>query len=115
MALFGKNKNTVKKVSGTSSSQKRDMHGILIKPHFTEKTVALGEKNVYTFDIVRDANATSVREAIKALYNVTPSKVNIVNKKPAKRLKGSTGRKVHVVGSRKAYVYLKKGDSITLV
>jgi len=46
---------------------------------------------------------------------VTPVKVNIVNKLPAKRRKGSTGRMVKQPGMKKAYVYLKKGDTINLV
>ena len=53
--------------------------------------------------------------AVKALYNVTPVKVNIVNKKPAKRNVGSRNRDKHVQGMKKAYVYLKKGDTINLV
>jgi ribosomal protein L23 len=42
-------------------------------------------------------------------------KINIVNKKAAKRMVGSRGREKHVAGMKKAYVYLKKGDSINLV
>ena len=73
------------------------------------------EQNVYTFVVKRDANKYDVRDAVKALYNVTPVKVNIVNKKPAKRLVGSRNRMKQVPGMKKAYVYLKKGDTINLV
>jgi large subunit ribosomal protein L23 len=69
---------------------------------------------VYTFEVSRNATKFAVRDAIKALYNVTPVKVNIVNKLPATRRKGSSGRDVKVPGMKKAYVYLKKGDSINL-
>jgi large subunit ribosomal protein L23 len=117
MALFGKKKEIKTETKTTSSVllTERNHDAILVKPHFTEKTVALGEKNVYTFDIMRGATKFQVRDAVKALYNVTPVKVNIVNKKPARRLKGSTNRIVKVPGMKKAYVYLKKGDSINLV
>ena len=74
----------------------------------------MGDKNVYTFEVHRDATKYQVRDAVKAFYNVTPVKVNIVNKKPAKRLQGSRGKMVHAKGMKKAYVYLKKGDSINL-
>jgi large subunit ribosomal protein L23 len=65
--------------------------------------------------VKRDANKFQVRDAVKALYNVTPVKVNIVNKKPALRLSGSKNRMAKVPGEKKAYVYLKKGDTINLV
>ena len=54
-------------------------------------------------------------DAVRELYNVTPVKVNIVNKLPRTRRSGATGRNVSSKGMKKAYVYLKKGDVITLV
>ncbi len=77
--------------------------------------MGLGDQNVYTFNVRRDATKFIVSDAVKALYGVTPVKVNIVNKKPAKRLAGSRNRVVKVAGEKKAYVYLKKGDTINLV
>ena len=121
MALFGKKKEAPVEKAVTAKATKpglttgHNIHDILVKPHFTEKSMGLGDKNVYTFEVKRDATKFQVRDAVKALYNVTPVKVNIVNKLPAVRRKGSTGRSVKVPGVKKAYVYLKKGDSITLV
>jgi large subunit ribosomal protein L23 len=119
MALFGKKKEAKKEIAVVSTSTARttdrNLSAVLVKPHFTEKSMNLGDKSVYTFEVKRDATKYQVRDAIKALFNVTPVKVNIVNKLPAKRLKGSSNRMVHVQGVKKAYVYLKKGDSINLV
>jgi large subunit ribosomal protein L23 len=121
MALFGKKKEENKEAAVTAKKSVpalatgHNLSGILAKPHFTEKTVKLGEANVYTFEVKRDATKFQVRDAVKALYNVTPVKVNIVNKRPAHRPKGSTNRTVKVPGMKKAYVYLKKGDTINLV
>lgn len=124
MALFGKKKDTavVETVETTSEvivakalPTDRNLTAIILGPRITEKSVAKGEQNVYTFNVNRDATKFLVRDAIKALYNVTPVKVNIVNKKPAKRLVGSRNRTKHVPGMKKAYVYLKKGDTINLV
>ena len=120
MALFGKKKEApvekaVTKVVTPGLATDHNLFDILVKPHFTEKSMNLGDKNVYTFEVKRDATKFQVRDAVKALYNVTPVKVNIVNKQPAKRLKGSSNRMVHVPGVKKAYVYLKKGDTINLV
>ncbi|MEY3784125.1 MAG: ribosomal subunit protein large subunit ribosomal protein [Candidatus Parcubacteria bacterium] len=124
MALFGKKKET--KVENASESKvvvnvskalptDYNLLAVILGPRITEKTVEKGEHNVFTFNVRRDATKYSVRDAIKALYNVTPVKINIVNKKPAKRMVGSRSRTKHVAGMKKAYVYLKKGDTINLV
>ena len=120
MALFSRSKDVKKESKAVVNVSKavatdRNIHSILVKPHFTEKSVKMGEANVYTFLVKRDATKFQVRDAVKALYNVTPVKVNIVNKKPALRHVGSRGRDKHVAGMKKVYVYLKKGDTINLV
>lgn len=122
MSLFGKKKETKKEsvkkeVVDVSLARKtdRDLSAVIVKPRITEKAVSKSEHNVYTFVVNRSANKYEVRDAVKALYNVTPVKVNIVNKKPAKRFVGSRGRSKQVSGMKKAYVYLKKGDTINLV
>lgn len=118
MALFGKKADAQKKQPQRNSNPRvvdQNPINVLVHPHFTEKSVLLGEKNVYTFTVHKDANKHQVAAAVKALYSVTPVKVNIVNKKPAKRLQGARGKMVHVSGMKKAYVYLAKGDSINLV
>ena len=125
MALFsrkkeanaGENTPVVGKVAGSGKalSTDRDLTSVIAGPRITEKAVGLGDKNVYTFTVRRDATKFLVRDAVKALYGVTPVKVNIVNKKPATRLAGARNRMVKVSGMKKAYVYLKKGDTINLV
>ena len=123
MALFSRKKETsaeakapvVGKVAAKALSTDRDLTSVLTGPRITEKSVGLGDRNVYTFSIRPDATKYLVRDAVKALYGVTPVKVNIVNKKPATRLSGSRNRMVKVAGLKKAYVYLKKGDTINLV
>lgn len=120
MALFGKKKETkvektAIKPAHTALATDHNLDGVILSPRLTEKSVSQGDNNVYTFVIRRDANKHQVRAAIAALYNVTPVKVNIVNKAAAKRLNGSRGKMVHVAGMKKAYVYLKKGDTINLV
>lgn len=123
MALFGKKKETKKEskekapVVDVSKALPTDydLSAIIVSPRLSEKTVGLSEQNVYTFTVKRGANKLQVRDAVKALYKVTPVKVNIVNKKPAERMVGSRNRTKHVAGMKKAYVYLKKGDTINLV
>ncbi len=125
MALFSrKQKADTKLVEGVTATPTavkkamltdRDLTKVLVGPRITEKTVKQGDRNVFTFTVARSATKFQVRDAIKALYSVTPVKVNIVNKAPASRLSGSKNRMVKVAGYKKAYVYLKKGDTINLV
>lgn len=125
MALFSLKKETPKESVADAPKVKvnvskalvtdRNISAVIERPRITEKAVKLSEQNVYTFTVKRNATKYSVIDAVKALYNVTPVKVNIVNKKPAKRLVGSRNRVKHTPGVKKAYVYLKKGDTINLV
>lgn len=123
MALFSR-KNTKKEnaeAAGTSKVTKqslptdRDLASVIIKPRITEKAVAKSEQNVYTFTIRRDATKRDVAAAITAFYNVTPVKVNIVNKAPRQYMSRTKGRRLTEKGLKKAYVYLKDGDTISLV
>ena len=93
----------------------RNVAAVLVKPLITEKAVNLNSNSVYTFMVAKNATKYSVATAVTALYKVTPVKVNIVNKKPTSTMSRAKGRSVAVAGYKKAYVYLKKGDTITLV
>lgn len=123
MALFSRTKEkTVEEAAvnvaiNVSKAQvtDRNVAAILIKPLITEKAVNLNSNNVYTFMVAKNATKYSVSSAITALYKMTPVKVNIVNKKPTSTMSRAKGRTVAVAGYKKAYVYLKKGDTITLV
>lgn len=122
MALFGKKekaevKKSTEKVATQKMSEYQPVHvaSTIIKPRITEKAMLLTDKNVYTFEVRKGATKFEVRDAVKALYNVTPVKVNIVIKAPRHYMSRARGRKAMEHGSRKAYVYLKKGDRIELV
>ena len=107
----------VKKDAQVSKALPTDVNlsSVIIKPRVTEKGVSLGEKNVYTFVVKQDASKYEVKDAIKELFDVTPTRVNIVNKAPRQYKSRSKGRMVTEKGLKKAYVYLKDGDSINLV
>ena len=122
MGLFGTKKSDAEKevvVSEKTTTPAqvlpRDVASALIKPRITEKAALLLEKNVYTFEIKKGASKYDVRDAVKSLYNVTPVQIRIVNQVPRHFMSKARGRKMMVHGLRKAYVYLKKGDSIDLV
>lgn len=123
MALFSRKTTTKEttdnkpKASGVNQSKvtDRDLAAVIIKPRVTEKAVKQSERNVYTFNVRRDATKYDVRDAVIHLFKVTPVKVNIVNKAPKTSMSRAKGRKVSEKGLKKAYVYLKDGDSINLV
>ena len=90
------------------------MTSIIVQPHITEKAGVLAENNnVYTFVITKSATKRTVATAIKELYNVTPTKVTVINKAAKKVF--TRGKRGNVAGFKKAYVYLKKGDKIEYV
>ena len=81
-------------------------------PHITEKATFLGEKNAYVFKIKPEFNKIMVRQAVKKQYNVEPTKVRIINI-PGKMV-FIRRRRAQKAGYKKAVVYLKKGDKISL-
>jgi len=119
MALFSrKNKSTVEAVNSKSSSQNhktdRNLSSVLVRPHVTEKAVTQQGKHVFTFMVRMDATKFMVRDAIIALYQVTPVKVNIVKKLPRQKTSRTRGKTVSIKGYKKAYVYLASTDTINL-
>lgn len=86
---------------------------VLVRPHITEKSAILAEKGTYVFEVARDTNKIEIAKAIKAIYNVTPVRVNIVNL-PNTRV-FVRNRKGMKSGVRKALVTLKSGDKIEIV
>lgn len=95
--------------------QDRDLSSVIIRPLITEKAAALGESNVYTFEVRMDATKYDIRDAIKELFKVEPRKVNIVKRKPRKFISRMRNRRGIKPGAKKAYVYLKDGDRIDLI
>lgn len=122
MALFGDNK---KKEKGSApKSEKRIVHARAAKlpngrvheavraPWFSEKALLATEKGVYAFEVPTDATKAHIAGAIKEIYKVTPRKVRIVNlpgKRKALRTRRGMGTRAR---RRKAYIYLKAGESI---
>lgn len=121
MALFSRNDSssmaneTKTSAAMAASGTERDLASVLEKPRITEKAMRHGNQNVYTFVVRRDATKHEVKRAVREIFNVTPVKVNIVNKAPRQHLSRRLGRTVTEKGMKKAYVYLKDGDSINLI
>jgi ribosomal protein L23 len=87
---------------------------ILITPRITEKAANLSAEGCYVFMVAPDAGKRAVAEAVRSIYKVTPRKVTLValpRKRVVARGRGKAGT---TAGGKKAYVFLKKGDTIEL-
>jgi len=126
MALFSRKTKEVEKTAATApAAQKKSaaevsgttmaglMH-VLRNPRITEKASQVQEASVYTFDIAPGATKRQISAAVRALYKVTPRKIAVVSIPPKKRRNMRTGKRGISPGGRKAYVYLKAGETITV-
>ena len=86
---------------------------IIIRPYITEKTTLLREKfNKYTFIVAKEANKISIERAVKAMFNVMPLKINIVNVRG--KLKRQRYKYGYTSSLKKCVLTLKKGDKISI-
>jgi large subunit ribosomal protein L23 len=78
----------------------------------TEKATMTSEKSVYVFEVLKSANKKDISKAVKTIYKVNPTKVTTVTI-PQKNVivRGKRGKKA---GYKKAYVFLKKGETIEI-
>ncbi|HEX5775011.1 MAG TPA: 50S ribosomal protein L23 [Candidatus Paceibacterota bacterium] len=122
MALFSSDKNTSKapKASKKAEVKRGALHpkddriaNVLKSPWFSEKALIGTEHGVYVFQVPASVTKIDVANAIEKTYGVTPRKVAMVNL-PAKKVSLRTRRGTGTRARRhKAYVYLKKGETIT--
>ncbi len=70
--------------------------------------------NVYTFDVAERATKRDIIRAVQALYKVKPTKVAVVRVPEKKTRSMKTGKMGVKKGSKKAYVFIKQGESITI-
>jgi large subunit ribosomal protein L23 len=86
---------------------------IIKNPRVTEKASFAAEQNVYTFDVMGQANKAEIKKAVFLLYKVKPIRVNVLAV-PYKKIfsKGKSGVRG---GGKKALVYLKAGDKIEFI
>jgi len=126
MAFFSSKKkseksNTIVKNVDKKSSASTDivvdvsenLENVIIQPRITEKASFRTEGNVYTFEVAKNATKESIKMAVQLIYKVIPQSVNVAQI-PSKR-KLSRGKRGVKKGGKKAYVYLKKGDTIELI
>jgi len=93
-------------------NKKVHLYDKIISPLITEKSTNLSEQNKIIFKVPREANKNNLKKNIEKIFKVNVTKINIINKKS--RIKLTKGRKVKVLGYKKAIITLKKGQNIDL-
>ena len=108
-------KPTKTPVDSTATSQSRgDRSHVLVGARITEKATLLNRQNTYTFDVATSATKRDVIMAVRDVYKVVPTQVHmvkVVDKTVRSRRSGTLGVKR---GGKKAYVTLKKDETITI-
>src|ERR1041385_3894764 len=118
MALFKSKKNKeVKKAEAPAAdisavSMKSDLAHVLRHARITEKATVAAESGVYIFSVTESASKRDITAAVRKLYSVTPIKVRVSTVPSKTRRSMRTGKIGVKKGGKKAYVYLKKGDTI---
>jgi large subunit ribosomal protein L23 len=121
MALFGRKKNTEPAVEEkkeatpvVASASGATFSHVLQNPRITEKATMHSAESVYTFDVSESATKRDIMAAVRRMYSVTPRMVRVLSI-PRKEVRNvRTGKRGVKGGGKKAYVYLKKGETITI-
>ncbi len=117
MALFGKKQKTETKAVASATvigGGKRDLSWVLIKPRITEKATDMGQVRAYVFNVANSANKREIAQAFAQVYKVFPAKVRVISIHSKTVRNARTGKSGIKPGGKKAYIYLKAGDSINV-
>lgn len=86
---------------------------LIKKPWVTEKATDLNAMGKYVFMVKDGATKPEIKKAVKAVYKVDVTSVNVVNRPPKSKRFGR-GLKGAQEGYRKAIVTLKDGQKIDI-
>ena len=84
----------------------------ILSPIVTEKSTNLSDQNKIVFKVPGNANKKNLKKNIEKIFKVNVTKINIINKKSRNKI--TRGRKVKVMGYKKAIITLQKGQNIDL-
>lgn len=101
-----------KKTTTKGEKGAEEKFSLILSPRVTEKASMQSNANAYTFVVDPKATKISILAEIKSKYKVTPVKINIT--KMARQYTFIRGKLGTTAGIKKAIVFLKKGDTITL-
>ena len=92
--------------------KKIHLYDKILSPIVTEKSTSLSDQNKIVFKVPDNANKKNLKKNIEKIFKVNVTKINIINKKSRNKI--TRGRKVKVMGYKKAVITLQKGQNIDL-
>ena len=92
--------------------EKIHLYDKILSPFVTEKSTNLSDQNKIIFKVPSKTNKINLKKNIEKIFKVIVTKINIINKQPRKKI--VRGKKVKVMGYKKAIITLKKGQNIDL-
>ena len=92
--------------------EKIHLYDKILSPFVTEKSTNLSDQNKIIFKVSSKANKVNLKKNIEKIFKVNVTKINIINKQSRKKI--VRGKKVKVMGYKKAIITLKKGQNIDL-
>ena len=92
--------------------EKIHLYDKILSPLVTEKSTNLSDQNKIIFKVPNKTNKINLKKNIEKIFKVNVTKINIINKQTRKKI--VKGKKVKVMGYKKAIITLKKGQSIDL-
>ena len=92
--------------------KKIHLYDKILSPIVTEKSTSLSDQNKIIFKVPDNANKKNLKKNIEKIFKVNVTKINIINKKSRNKI--TRGRKVKVMGYKKAIITLQKGQNIDL-
>jgi large subunit ribosomal protein L23 len=126
MALFS-NKKTTSAQGGSASGRKETTVAsvektgirsskahILRHARITEKATMHADQSVYVFEVAETATKRDIVMAVREIYNVTPRMVRVASIPTKTTRNMRTGINGIKRGGKKAYVFLKKGETIII-
>lgn len=88
------------------------MKNIIVRPHLTEKSLALAAKGCYTFVVAKFARKEEIKSTIHNLYNVHVLEARTIAMAGKTRKVGKRMKAVAKIPWKKAIVRLAKGEAI---
>lgn len=87
---------------------------IIIKPLITEKTLREAGRGVFTFEVDRNCGKYQIKKAVEKMFNVHVLSVKTISVKGKKRTTGRKRTVSYAPDTKKAMLWLAKGEKIDL-
>lgn len=88
---------------------------VLQKAILSEKAYQLMEQGIYTFLVSKSASKEDVKDMVQKMFSVSVKKVNVTMVGSKQKKIAKTRKTVTVGGGKKAIVYLKAGQTISVL